>query len=56
MQKSAQEQLATVEKQIKTQEANVDQMKLEHYREVQRLKHIINNKNEIIRKLQNEKF
>ena len=47
--------MASVEKQIKIQESGADQMKAQYTQELQRLKHLVRKKEEIIGKLQREK-
>ncbi|XP_058793713.1 protein Cep89 homolog [Phymastichus coffea] len=55
VQEGAKEQLATVEKHIKNQEQGADQLKSEYQREMQRLKQLLLQKDDIIQKLQREK-
>lgn len=55
VQKGAKEQLETVEKHIKNKELDADQMKAEYSRELNRLKNLVKDKEEIIGKLQREK-
>ena len=44
-----------MEKHIKTQELGADQMKTEYHRELQRLKQLLKEKEDVIGKLQREK-
>ncbi|XP_066583818.1 centrosomal protein of 89 kDa-like [Prorops nasuta] len=54
VQKGAKQQLVTAKRQMKTQEHNVHQLKNEHCRELQRLKQLIKQKEQIIGKLRRE--
>lgn len=56
VQAGAKEQLATVEKHIKSQEVDAYQTKSEYQRELQRLKQLLRQKEDVIGKLQREKF
>ncbi|XP_046739133.1 centrosomal protein of 89 kDa [Diprion similis] len=56
VQAGAKEQLKTVEKHIKSQEMGADQMKTEYQRELQRLKQLLRQKEDLIGKLQREKY
>ena len=56
VQKGAKEQLDSVEKHIKIQELGVGQMKTDYNRELQRLKQLIKQKEDVIGKLQREKY
>ncbi|CAG5108781.1 Similar to CEP89: Centrosomal protein of 89 kDa (Homo sapiens) [Cotesia congregata] len=56
VQKGAKEQLDTVEKNMKIQEQGVGQMKSDYHKELQRLKSLIKQKEDVIGKLQREKY
>ncbi|XP_057325319.1 protein Cep89 homolog isoform X1 [Microplitis mediator] len=56
VQKGAKEQLETVEKNMKIQEQGVGQMKSDYHKELQRLKQLIKQKEDVIGKLQREKY
>ncbi|XP_046415937.1 centrosomal protein of 89 kDa isoform X1 [Neodiprion fabricii] len=56
VQAGAKEQLKTVEKHIKSQEIGADQMKTEYQRELERLKQLLRQKEDLIGKLQREKY
>ncbi|XP_074102809.1 centrosomal protein of 89 kDa isoform X1 [Cotesia typhae] len=56
VQKGAKEQLDTVEKNMKIQEQGVGQMKSDYHKELQRLKLLIKQKEDVIGKLQREKY
>ncbi|KAK0178693.1 hypothetical protein PV327_007561 [Microctonus hyperodae] len=56
VQKGAQQQLETVEKHIKLQKIGVGQLKSDYHRELNRLKQLIKQKEDVIGKLQREKF
>ncbi|XP_043267193.1 centrosomal protein of 89 kDa isoform X2 [Venturia canescens] len=56
VQKGAKEQLESVEKHIRTQEKGVGRMKIDYNRELERLKNLVKQKEDVIGKLQREKF
>lgn len=56
MQQGAKEQLDTVEKNMKSQEMGVGKIKSDYHHELHRLKQLLKQKEEVIGKLQREKY